>query len=97
MLYVPSVPLPRVPVVILPVLVGTTTASRNALRLASPDARMLHDDDDDDSSPMQYTRDICTYAGKYVPVSTCALLLMRTHTRPHLALRARARTQGARM
>lgn len=59
MLYVPSVPLPRDPIVILPVLVGTTTASRNALRLASPDARMLHDDDDDnDSSSVQYTRNI---------------------------------------
>ncbi|KAL0102876.1 hypothetical protein PUN28_018283 [Cardiocondyla obscurior] len=35
---VPSASLSRVLVVMLPVLVGTTTASRNALRLASPDA-----------------------------------------------------------
>jgi len=91
MLYVPSVPLPRV---ILPILVGTTTASRNALRLASPDARMLHDERRQRRICAIYSQYTHVYAGTYVPVNTYMSLLMRapltrTHTWPYVRVYVR--------
>jgi len=85
MLYAPSVPLPRV---IFPALVGTTTASRNALRLASPAARMPprpRGRRRDDAAPPPSPRAMYS---QYTHARTHARTLTRAHTWPFAPARA---------
>jgi len=86
--YAPSVPLPRV---IFPALVGTTTASRNALRLASPAARM--------PPRPRGRRRRCSplppraMYSQYTHARTHARTLTRAHTWPFAPARARVCVQ----
>lgn len=82
-----SVPLYRV---IFPVLVGTTTASRNALRLASPDMRVC-------SFTTRRRRQLYAIYSQYTHVradtQVCARLLMRaSFTRAHICPCVRVHT-----
>lgn len=79
-----SVPLYHV---IFPVLVGTTTASRNALRLASPDMRVCSFTTTRRRRRRQFYAIYSQYmrADTYVYVCVCVRLLMRaSFTRTHI-------------
>jgi len=85
MLYAPSVPLPRV---IFPALVGTTTASRNALRLASPAARMPPRHDDEEGDPTTVLLPLPLPPPP--PPHDVLAIYARTHARTHATILVRA-------
>jgi len=92
MLYAPSVPLPRV---IFPALVGTTTASRNALRLASPAARMppRHDDEEGDPTTVLLPLPLPPPPPPHDVLAIYARTHARTHAHTWPLARARARAR----